>query len=126
MRTKDSRVYFGILLGGLLASVSACDTSTDTQAAPAKSERMAGGAQVHARKSISRRQSAYADSPPAEFHGYVCTQDCSGHEAGYQWAEEHGIEDPHDCGGNSQSFIEGCQAYAEEQEDDSDETDSED
>jgi hypothetical protein len=25
-----------------------------------------------------------------------------------------GITDPDDCGGNSQSFVEGCQAYAEE------------
>jgi hypothetical protein len=47
-------------------------------------------------------------------HGYPCTVDCSGHEAGYQWAEENGITDPDDCSGNSTSFIEGCQAYAEE------------
>jgi len=25
------------------------------------------------------------------FHGYPCTVDCSGHEAGYEWAEEHGV-----------------------------------
>lgn len=50
-----------------------------------------------------------------EFHGYPCTDDCSGHEAGYQWAEENGITNPDDCGGNSNSFMEGCQAYAEEQ-----------
>ena len=43
-----------------------------------------------------------------------CTDDCSGHEAGYQWAEGNGVTDPDDCGGNSQSFIEGCLAYAEE------------
>lgn len=49
------------------------------------------------------------------FMGYDCTDDCSGHEAGYQWAEENGIDDPSDCGGNSNSFIEGCEAYAEEQ-----------
>jgi hypothetical protein len=49
-----------------------------------------------------------------DFHGYECTDDCSGHEAGYEWAEENGIEDPGDCGGNSQSFIEGCMAWAEE------------
>ena len=48
------------------------------------------------------------------FHGYPCTVDCSGHEAGYQWAERRGLEDPADCGGNSQSFIEGCEAYAAE------------
>ena len=48
------------------------------------------------------------------FHGYPCTQDCSGHEAGYEWAEEEGIDDEDDCSGWSQSFIEGCKAYVEE------------
>lgn len=50
------------------------------------------------------------------FMRYPCTEDCSGHEAGYNWAEENGIDDPDDCGGKSNSFIEGCQAYAEEQQ----------
>ena len=54
--------------------------------------------------------SAEADS----FHGYTCTQDCSGHKAGYEWAEKKGIADEDDCGGSSQSFAEGCQAYVEE------------
>jgi hypothetical protein len=49
-----------------------------------------------------------------EFQGDGCTDDCSGHRAGYAWAESYGITDPDDCGGNSQSFIEGCRAYAEE------------
>lgn len=51
--------------------------------------------------------------------GYVyvdqCTDDCSGHEAGYAWAEENDISDPSDCDGNSDSFIEGCETYAQEQ-----------
>lgn len=51
----------------------------------------------------------------ATFHGYPCTQDCSGHEAGYEWAEENDITDSDDCDGNSQSFIEGCIAWTEEQ-----------
>lgn len=56
----------------------------------------------------------YEDEDTLTFRGYECTEDCSGHEAGYEWAEEKGIDDPEDCGGNSGSFIEGCQAYAEE------------
>lgn len=48
------------------------------------------------------------------FHGYECTEDCSGHKAGFEWAEENDISDVDDCGGNSQSFIEGCEAYVEE------------
>lgn len=48
------------------------------------------------------------------FNSYECTDDCSGHEAGYEWAERKGIGDVDDCGGNSNSFIEGCQSYVEE------------
>jgi hypothetical protein len=49
------------------------------------------------------------------FGGYDCTDDCSGHKAGYDWAEANGITDPADCPmGNSQSFYEGCLAYTED------------
>lgn len=47
------------------------------------------------------------------FKGYECTKDCSGHRAGYAWAERKGIKDPEQCTGKSQSFVEGCKAYAE-------------
>jgi hypothetical protein len=53
---------------------------------------------------------------PQTFGGNDCIGDCSGHEAGYNWAEEKDIDDPSDCGGNSNSFIEGCETYAEEQQ----------
>ena len=51
---------------------------------------------------------------PDDLHykGYRCRVDCSGHEAGYEWAERKGITDPDECGGNSLSFIEGCKSYA--------------
>jgi hypothetical protein len=48
------------------------------------------------------------------YQGDGCTEDCSGHDAGYEWAEDNGIDDPDNCGGNSWSFEEGCRAYAEE------------
>lgn len=54
------------------------------------------------------------DGSQGTYAGDGCTEDCGGHEAGYAWAEEKGIADPDDCGGNSWSFVEGCQAYAEE------------
>lgn len=38
--------------------------------------------------------------------------DGTGHDAGFKWAEENDIDDPEDCGGNSISFIEGCEEYA--------------
>jgi len=57
-----------------------------------------------------------------EFAGYNCTVDCSGHEAGYKWAEEHGINDGDDCDtagehSNSPSFAEGCHAYVDGERD---------
>lgn len=50
------------------------------------------------------------------FHGYECTEDCSGHEAGYEWAKEHDItqEDVDGYTGNSESFKEGMQSYVDE------------
>lgn len=59
-------------------------------------------------------------SPPSSaqtyYQGYPCTVDCSGHEAGYEWAERKGIPDADACSGNSISFIEGCRSYFESQE----------
>jgi hypothetical protein len=45
------------------------------------------------------------------FYGYECKGDCSGHKAGYEWAENKNITEYDDCGGNSESFIEGCKSY---------------
>ncbi|RWQ60369.1 MAG: hypothetical protein EOS83_07345 [Mesorhizobium sp.] len=59
------------------------------------------------------------------FNGYDCTQDCSGHQAGYDWAERKGVASASDCGGNSNSFIEGCQSYVEQNADSSDDEDDE-
>ena len=50
---------------------------------------------------------------PASPQNYSCTSDCSGHRAGYEWARNRGISDAYQCTGNSQSFIEGCQAFTE-------------
>jgi len=36
----------------------------------------------------------------------------SGHYAGYEWAEQNGVSS---CGGNSNSFIEGCEEYLNQQ-----------
>jgi hypothetical protein len=52
----------------------------------------------------------WADS----FNGYPCTDDCSGHEAGYEWAKDNYINDEDDCASQSQSFSEGCVTYVQE------------
>lgn len=54
------------------------------------------------------------DSSPKNetFYGYECkTSDCGGHKAGYEWAEDKNITEYENCGGNSESFIEGCKSY---------------
>jgi hypothetical protein len=58
--------------------------------------------------------SASHNGPTAQFGNYPCTIDCSGHQAGYDWAELNGIDDEYDCTGNSISFIEGCRQYVDE------------
>jgi hypothetical protein len=87
----------------------------------------------HRSQASSAKAEAYSDNGGADgsgtFHGEPCTVDCSGHQAGYDWAEEHDIVDEDNCGGNSESFIEGCKAYVREQQgtadDDSADDDSE-
>jgi hypothetical protein len=67
------------------------------------------------------------------FSGYECSGNCSGHEAGYNWAEAHDIDDEDVCdtagdNSNSASFAEGCKAYVngESQDDDSAKTEDQD
>ena len=42
-----------------------------------------------------------------------CTDDCSGHDAGWQWAQDNDVTDSFECSGSG-SFEDGCQAYVEE------------
>ncbi len=58
------------------------------------------------------------------FQGADCTVDtvdCAAHEAGYEWASLNSVDSVDDCSGNSDSFIEGCQAYVAENQSDQDE-----
>jgi len=53
------------------------------------------------------------------FEGKDCTGNCSGHQAGYDWARDKLITDLEDCDVageryNSPSFAEGCRSYIEE------------
>lgn len=60
-----------------------------------------------------------------EFGGYECTDDCSGHAAGYRWAEKHHVTNENACplNGNATSFYEGCLAYVEDSNRGADEDD---
>lgn len=64
-----------------------------------------------------------------------CTDDCSGHDAGYEWAEAEGLDDEDDCEAagdhsNSLSFAEGCKAFvnseADSNDDEKDDPDADD
>jgi hypothetical protein len=54
-----------------------------------------------------------ASAQDRTFGDFECTDDCSGHSAGFKWAEKKGITTEADCpyANNSLSFQEGCQAY---------------
>ena len=57
--------------------------------------------------------STIAQAQDRTFGDFDCTDDCSGHAAGYNWADKHSIDNESDCpDGNSQSFHEGCVAHA--------------
>jgi len=56
----------------------------------------------------------YLDGQDLYFGDYVCTDDCSWHEAWYDWAEENGIDDEYNCDGKSNSFNEWCLEYVNE------------
>jgi hypothetical protein len=69
----------------------------------------------------SQSETAPTETLTAEASDYVanngtsdCTSDCSGHDAGYEWAEAKDICDPEYDNGNSESFNEGVRAYAED------------
>ncbi len=48
------------------------------------------------------------------FWDYKCTQDCSWHKAGYNWAKKKWINSINRCWWNNQSFIEGCYQYVQD------------
>jgi hypothetical protein len=131
-------MHRGLLIGGLLVSVafvSSCTKSReplpiystptptptpvnyDFLARLSPSEQKAKDDQEKANRILLKEllaRDAAAGSPsygPSE-----CTDNCSGHEAGYDWAEENEVTYTDDCGGNSDSFVEGCEEYAEEQQ----------
>lgn len=66
---------------------------------------------------IDEAPDSYADAGEP----YGCTEDCGGHEAGYEWAQENGITQPDDCYSHSPSFEQGCRSYGEAIEERADE-----
>lgn len=97
-----------ILLAAAMASallgLAACDRPVEDDPAPPAAEASTDAAKQEMAGETYEDVKGSAD----------CTQDCSGHDAGFEWAKEHDIDDDGDCTGDSESFIEGCKAYVEE------------
>ena len=102
---RFTRAVFLTVLAGLAACSPAPrkDAAQQAKAAPAQS-----GPIGHTPKPV---ETATA-SGPLLFHGYACGSDCASHWEGYSWASAHNINDPKDCRGTSETFIEGCKAFA--------------
>lgn len=99
--------------GGRYGDVSYDDYSEDQADEAAEEARQAAYEEAGADSDGTNADASNVDPYSVEDTGdYVCTQDCSGHEAGFAWAQEHDFTDASECGGNSQSFIEGCEAFA--------------
>lgn len=109
-------IYVRLAALALILPASACSSASDEDDHVAESSRTL----LHPSGTFdedSALADAVADVDDSSFEDIGdtsdCTQDCSGHDAGFEWAKEHDITDPADCGGNSESFIQGCEAYGE-------------
>ena len=110
------KLIWAIIIAGslvLLVTYSRTDVDSTPAATSTPSSSDSFATESDGISATERTSSSFAGSP--------CTSDCSGHEAGYNWAEEHGIDDESDCDtagdtSNSPSFAEGCRAYVQENE----------
>jgi hypothetical protein len=92
-------------------ALSACSSADDEQTTSRPAGVAANGSLTPTSDDTPGSAAGIGGSYEASHGDSDCTQDCSGHEAGYKWAEENDISDEDDCTGNSESFIEGCKAY---------------
>ena len=100
-----NRAILPIVLAGLAAGSPAPrkDANMQAKAAPAESKPIG-----HTPAPVETATS----SGPLLFHGYACGSDCASHWEGYSWASAHKIDDPKNCRGTTETFIEGCKAFA--------------
>ena len=99
-----SRLSLLVVLIGLCACSPAPPKNANSQASAAATEAQAA--------EPAPVKMAAMPSHPILFHGYACTEGCLSHQQGYSWASAHGITNPNDCRGTSETFIEGCRAFA--------------
>ena len=108
---------FWLILSFPLLMVSACGEASQRESTQPSGYSAASDAAI-SETSVDAEADAHADLAAATYEETAgssdCTDDCSGHEAGFEYAKENEIADPDDCGGNSESFIAGCREYGEE------------
>lgn len=105
-------VAVSLALGGCGTSKSSGSQTADRTAVEAQTVTDASATGVsedeaHDRATETLASTSFDDVADAS----MCTGDCGGHDAGFQWAKENGYTDASSCSGDSQSFIEGCEAY---------------
>ena len=102
----------GIVLLIVMVGIAACSPAGKKASQPAA---QAAPAKAALAKAADAGHTPRPVAPIVDedlFHGWKCGDgDCSIHQAGYAWASQHKIADPHNCQGKSESFIEGCWAY---------------
>jgi len=89
----------------LIAILAGCTASADPQEEQTAADEPEQAAPVE----IGDVDAESVEAP--DFDG--CTDDCSGHQAGFDWAQENDLTDESECGGNSQSFIDGCEQFVQ-------------
>jgi hypothetical protein len=98
-----ARALLLLWLAAAMCAFTAC-SPTQQERANAAADRAAVGARDAMRRLTYEEVEGSVD----------CAKDCSGHNAGFAYAEEHDIEDDAECTSASDSFVEGCKAYGEE------------
>lgn len=98
---------------------ASCDGSVTDLRARAKNASGEKAKMYHwcANMKSGRKKANEASPTGLEFKGYPCTKDCSGHQAGHDWAERWGIENPDSCPYSNNSFWEGCLARTDDFQD---------
>jgi hypothetical protein len=111
MRRAGDRVMArnGLIIVFALVGLVACSPELHSHATNSKTS---GQVQSSQSRNAKVPVESVGLSSTFTFHGYTCGGDCSSHQAGYDWAAKNAVANPALCTGNSESFIEGCRAYA--------------
>lgn len=115
------------LVVGIAVSLGACDSSSaDSAVADDAAADSAAGTTANASDTVEaaaeNAEPTDVEADSVESTGFSsCTSDCSGHQAGFDWAQEKDLTDESECGGDSQSFIEGCEQFVQDRRDQAEE-----